>query len=149
MNKKADSGDYAMFFVFAFLMFIIAGGIAMGVFAFFGGSYGFNYAESGVLFLKVKECLNENDFFVENFDIYLDCGFNSNIDERHIIYVKRISDGKIFLKGVEDYINQCELVGGIGNENFPKCVNRNVFVKGEEFEILVGSNQDSKRVLTE
>ena len=99
--------------------------------------------------MKVKECLNENDFFVENFDIYSDCGFNSNLDKEHIVYVKRISDGETFLKGVGDYINQCEFAGGSGNENFPKCIKRNVFVKGEEFEILVGSNQDSKRVLTE
>ena len=34
MDKKGDIGDYSMYFVFAFLMFIIAGGIAMGVFAF-------------------------------------------------------------------------------------------------------------------
>lgn len=148
MNKKGMAGDYAMFFVYIFIVFIIWGGLAAGIFSFFGEGYDFKEAEAEILINNVEVCLREKDFFSGEFNIYYSCGFNSNIDEEHMIYVKRASDDEEIIFGVRDYINQCEFAGGKENINFPECVKKTISVRGESFEVIVGSNQDSRGILS-
>lgn len=147
MNKKG-MGEGLMFFAFIFIMFIILAGIVLGVSAFYGRGYDFRQVEASVLADKVEKCFMNNDFFEPGFNqsIFKKCRFHENVKQEHLIYVNRTSDGKEFFIGVLDYKNQCFLKGAEKNPNFPKCVNWTTTKNNEGFEIIVGTNQKSRRI---
>jgi len=132
-------------------MFIILAGIVLGVSAFYGLGYDFREAEARVLADSVVDCfdvLGVEKVFDEDFNIYRECGFHANVEEEHLIYVKRTSDGNEFFIGVLDYKNQCFLKGAEKNKNFPKCKSWTITRDNGGFEIIVGSNQRSRRLVS-
>ena len=65
-----------------------------------------------------------------------------------MILVKRIADKKIFFVGVKDFETQCFLEARFENKELPICVSSISVKDGEEYEILVGSDQDSRKAVT-
>jgi len=147
INRKG-SGESLMFFAFIFILFIILAGIVLGVSAFYGRGYDFRLVEANVLSDRVEKCFMDNDFFEPGFNksIFSKCGMHENVEDEHLIYVNRISDGKEFFIGVLDYKNQCFLKGAEKNPNFPKCKSQTITKQGENFELIIGANQKSRRI---
>ena len=147
MNRRAVLGSGLLFSVTILMMTIIGGGIVGGVWVFYGQGYDFRAAESGVLFEIVLDCFSENDFFQDEFEIYESCRLNKNvISKNHLIFIKRLSDKKEFFVGVKDFEMQCFLDSRFDNVAFPLCINSKIFMNGEEYVFLVGSNQNSEKV---
>ncbi|MCH7567874.1 MAG: hypothetical protein IIA87_00460 [Nanoarchaeota archaeon] len=149
MNRKGDAGDSLMFFAFFFLMIIIGGGISLGLYAFYGQGHDFRQAEADVLGKRVEDCFMKNDFFEAGFNetIYKKCGFNKGVIEKdHLIYVRNQVGNEFFI-GVLDYKNQCFFKGAEKNKNFPRCAKFTITKSGQEFEVIVGSNQNSRSII--
>lgn len=140
MNRKGD--DAVNFIPFFFLIVVIAGTIAFGVYAFFGTGYDARQSEAESLFLKVADCVREqgDKIFGENFSIS-ECGLDEKVLEKeHLVLVGK--DGKRFLSGVFDYSNQCFFEAAKKDNELPKCAAGNV----DGYEITAGSNQRGKRI---
>lgn len=151
-ERKGTTGMGILFFVFVFIMIIIGGGIAGGMFAFFGKGYEFKRADASALFDKVRRCLEEgNDFFKSGFDelIFENCGLNENVfGDNYLIYIKDVGSGKKFSVGRSSFLQECFFKDTGRNSKFAKCVKGNVDFDGKIYELIVGSNQNSKGVAT-
>jgi hypothetical protein len=148
MNRRGVAGDVVNFGGFFLIVVIMAGGVIGGYLVFFGQGYDYKIVESEILYARVQECLEETgaDFFAEDFDIYDMCRLNKNVVEnRRMIYLKRLDTDEEFSVGVRDFINQCELIDR-GNR-FAKCVGGNVLLGGDSLELIVGSNSVSQGVV--
>lgn len=153
LNRKGDAGDATMLFSFILLAVIIASGISIGVFGFFGQGYDFRGTEAKILKFKFEKCLSSNgeafggvvdDESFKEF-VFGTCGFHSNVMNEHLIYFKPKGKEGEFFVGVLDYLNQCDFVGGEGNKNFPVCVD----VYDEKGLFVFGSSQEIRRVLVD
>ena len=148
MNRTGAVGDGMLFFVFFFMMMIIGGGIAGGIYSVYGAGYDFREKEASTLMENFLDCFYEEDFSVEDFedfDIYESCRFNKKVlSNNHLVYVQDTNSGKEFFSGVLDYKNQCGLEAGEKNKAFPKCKTKEI----ENFKIIVGSSQNTRRILT-
>lgn len=150
MSRKGNLGSGILYSVFFLMMVMIAMGIVGGTYAFFGKGYDFRASESSVLFYQVKTCFEKNNFFDSGFVeqpnlFYEKCRLSKEVleDGEHLVYVKRISDGKEFFVGVYDYIVQCGLDVRLKNKDLPLC-EPNVKTVGD-YEFIVGSSQNSRR----
>lgn len=147
MNKRGV-GESLMFFVFILIMIIVSVGIVSGLFIFFGQGYDFREAEAEILANKFISCLDSNsERLNEEFDIISDCGFTENIRENHLVYAKRLNDGKVFFEGVISYREECFFDASEKNRNLPRCVKGEVSIGGESFEVIIGSSQNSRRLI--
>lgn len=147
MNKKG-MGDMMMFVAFFMIMMIIGAGIAWGVVAFYSEGYDYRRAESSAIAAVVYPCLLEKDFTIPDFDIYEECGLNQNVieDSKHAVLIKSIEEDKFILeKGVADYKNQCFL--NSKDKSYPVCIVKKFEKGGQEYELIVGSSQNSVRQL--
>ena len=142
-RKGAVAGSGILFFVFFFLMILIGGGIALGVYAFYGEDYDFRYAESELLLQEIMDCLENEKSIDEGFDIIGKCGFNKNVlESEHLVLIKDKNGDEIIFIGVRSYEEQCKLKG----KQFPKCAKGSVIIGDKEYEILAGSNYNGRRV---
>ncbi len=99
------------------------------------------------MFEIVLDCFSENDFFQDEFEIYERCRLNENVlSKNHMIFIKRLSDKSEFFVGVRDFEVRCFLDSRLDNFDFPLCINSEIFMNGEEYLFLVGSNQNSEKV---
>ena len=147
MNRRGEVAGSTLLFLgmFFVIIVIIFGGIVLGMLAFFGKGYDFRGVEARDLIDDVRVCFFKEDFFDPSFEISK-CRLNEEVlAENHLIYVKD-DKGKEFFVGVLDYKNQCFFEGAKANENFPKCEPETIIKDGREFELIVGTNQDSRRV---
>ncbi len=143
MNRRGAE-TAIMFFAFMLILTMILGGIVLGVNSFYGKGYDMRQTEANLLADRVEKCFNENDFFMDGFDIYQECNLNKNvIEENHLISVK--DKDRMLFWGVNDFVNQCYFEAAEGNNDFPKCSERVIEKNGKEFTILIGSSQDSRR----
>lgn len=151
MARKGNLGSGILYFVLFLMMVLIALGIVSGTYAFFGKGQDFRETEAGALFHRVSDCFGKNNFFSEGFiekpDLFFKkCGLSQEVleDGQHVVYVKRISDDKEFFVGVYDFIFRCGFDEKIKNKNkeLPICKS----LKGLEYELIVGSSQNSRRV---
>lgn len=132
-------------------MIMIAGGLVGGAYAFFGKGYEFRQYDSQVLFEEARDCFARNNFFdngfAENKDLFFEkCDLSKTVleDGDHLVYVKRISDGKEFFVGVYDFKVRCGLKAQKDNKDLPLCRQRTI----RGYEWVVGSSQNARRVST-
>ena len=151
MNKRGEgAGSGLLFFIFFIMMIMIGSGIVGGVLMFYGQGYDFRATDAAGLFDKTLDCFvdEKNDFFENEFDIYETCNLNKKIlSESHLILIKRLSDNEEFFIGVRDYQVRCFLEARKENINLPLCKYSEVMKNGEKYKILVGSSQNSRRVV--
>jgi len=145
MNKKADLGDYAMFFSFFLMLVIISAGITAGVYLNFGKEYDFRKVDADILNYKIKTCLSSNDF---NFQLPQEelekellekCRLNNNTKENHLVMIKLNGEIKY---GSESYETTCSL--SEKNKNYPVCSTSTLTKEQNKFTILTGSSQWAK-----
>jgi hypothetical protein len=150
MNKVGTAaGKGILWFVFFLMAMIISLGLVGGVFSFFGEGYDIRNDESEVLLEKVLECFDKNDFFDENYgeeEFYENCRMNKKVlSKEHVVFVSD-SEGKEFFVGVYDFKNRCFFGLEKKNKDLPRCFDRKIVKGGEEFYVLVGSNQNSAKI---
>ena len=159
INRKGTAaGKGILFFVFFFMVILIAIGLVGGIFGFFGKGYDFRQQEAEVLGKKVMECFEENNFFENKFNdnkemFFEKCRLSKEVleDGNHLVFVSS-SDGQEFFVGVYDFKNRCYFPGSDKNKNLPLCVppDPNVPLKiekgGKEFNFIVGSSQNSAKI---
>ncbi len=151
LGRRGNLGSGILYSVFFLMMLMIAGGIVGGTYAFFGKGYDSRLSESLFLFYQVKVCFEKNNFFekgfIEQSDLFYEkCRINKEVleDGEHLIYVKRVSDGKEFFEGVYDFTVRCGLGASEKNRALPLCERHEI----GGYEILVGSAQISRRANT-
>src|SRR3989344_9290281 len=149
-NRKGQAGHWATFFLFLFILIIIGAGIVLGTSAYFGAQYDFRAEDSLLLNYKIKNCINNIDFTIEeNFEKYfLDkCNLNEQTIKKDFLINLYVDTSLKYTSGKDGSI--CKL--SEKNKDYPKCTD-SVFVKlidgqNKEVRILTGSNQKSvKRV---
>jgi len=150
MNRKGATGYWLNFTGFVLIWLIILGGLVGAVLTFYGQDYAFKKVESVLLFDTVKVCFENNDFFDSNFknNFFSKCGLNKNVlESEHLVFVKNLDseEKEEFFVGVYDYQTQCELTDK--KNNFAKCKKGIIVKNGERFELIVGSNQNSRGVV--
>ncbi len=146
MNKRG-AGETITFIIIAFVMTVALSSVYIAEYMFAGDGYAFKKVESQILAFKIIDCLQGNHFLSENFDFYGKCNLNNNIEEDHLIQVIDETGNTIIDKGVSDYKTTCYLDLKSKDSSIPECY-RNTFVKdGVEYSILVGSNENSRRVV--
>ncbi|MEK6847181.1 MAG: hypothetical protein AABY16_03380 [Nanoarchaeota archaeon] len=150
-NRRGNLGSGILYSVFFLMMLMIAGGIVGGTYAFFGKGYDFRATEAEFLFSRIQSCFEKNNFFDSGFVeqpelFYEKCALSSEVleDGEHLVYVKRISDGKEFFAGVYDFTVRCGLDARFKNKGLPLCEPRERRVIGG-YEFIVGSSQNSRR----
>ena len=152
MNRRGEvAGSGLLFFVFFLMMIVVVAGMSGGVWMFYSQGYDFRETESSVLFERVGDCFVEekDNFFEDGFDIYETCRLEKKVlSENHLVLVRRVSDGNEYFIGVRDFETQCFLDARKKNMNLPLCVNSSIMKGGETYDIVVGSNQDSRKVVT-
>lgn len=138
MDKKGELGNQVMLFSFFFLLVVIGVGIVAGVWLFYGQGYDFRQAEAEVLNYEIKKCLVNEKIDKSSFadEFYEKCRLNKEVVEQGI--VKIIRDNEIVFS-IGDEV-QCGL--SEKNENYPKCVEREIGV----YKVLTGSNQRVRRL---
>jgi hypothetical protein len=145
MNKKGG-GESLMFFAFVLIMVIIVIGIVLGVNSFFGRGYDVRTVESEQLSERIESCFQQNNFFELEFNesIYEKCKLNKEVSEKHLIFIG--NENKEFFVGVLDYKNQCYFGDNDENPQFPRCTQKTITKNGETFILVVGSNQQARRI---
>jgi hypothetical protein len=155
-KKGEELGSQVMFFVFFFMMVIVALGLAGGVYSFFGkAKIDLREQEAELLYSKVVKCLEEETFFSDEVDndedlFYEKCGLSKKVLEKeHLVYIKTTFDGDgEFFVGVRDFLTQCGLEARHQRFDLPNCVSGEVFIRGQKYEVLIGSSQDARRILS-
>lgn len=148
LNRYGEAtGSSLMYLVFFLIVVVIVGGIYGGIVTFFGKGYDYRQSESKSLLGIVRDCVSKNKFDLSSLnkeDFFKKCVLNSKIieDGNHMINIKS-DKGDEFIIGVGDFKTRCSLISRFKNLDSPLCSS----VKIENYEIIVGSSQNSKRVL--
>lgn len=136
MRNRRGQGRQMMLFFFLFLMLVIGGGIALGVYAFYGAGYDFRQVDSNLLSYQIKSCVLENEVNVDFWlNFYEVCDFKEEA-------VKENNRIKINVDGTEAFsYGSVEFCGFTEAEGYPKCT-ISVFRKDEKsFEVVTTSKQ--------
>lgn len=162
MKRKAQLGDQAMFFMFIFMMFLVAGGIVIGNLLFIGPEFDFRVSESQLLGAHLDKCIRMGalDDFLKNFAnldnenrldiIYSKCGLDKEVMEtKEVIKICRetnIQDciaTNNYLVSSGDF-QPCEL--NLKNK-FLGCYKTTVERMRISYSLLLGSRQTIRRVV--
>ncbi len=156
IGNKKGMGEKLLFFIFFLMMLIVALGLAGGVYSFFGRAYfDVRQTEADILFNKVVDCMDENDFFANEFEgnkelFFEKCRLNKKVLEKeHLVYVKRAADESEFFVGVYSFKDFCRLDAAAKKKELPLCTEEKVFADGKEYLVITASNQDVQGVLNE
>ena len=144
--RKGAIGTSILFLVYLFMVFLIVAGIYGGLIAFFGKGYDSRLGESRVLLKETRECFEREKFDFDKLskEVFFDkCRFSSKVldDGNHFIFVNN-TKGEEFSIGVSDYKVRCGLDVRLKNMDYPLCDD----YKSDNYYILVGSSQNSRRV---
>jgi hypothetical protein len=151
-GKKGQMGNQITIFVFFFLLMIVAAGIVIGVFMFYGKPYDFRYVDANVETYVIKKCLIDslsgNPIDWSNPDnFYGRCNLNKEVFQREMT-LRIIENNKELIRWKNPV--GCDLASK--NIKFPRCVYENFSIENlqgiREYQLLVGSNQNSRRVET-
>jgi len=153
-KKKAQAGNQLMFIPFIFLLVIVAGGIAIGVYMFYNAEYDLREIDSEILNYKIKECilnqdlnweLNKQDFESEFLE---KCKLNKEVlhlENTFVILLKCNDEVKY------DLGNEVNCGLSEKNKDYPKCTDSTFLKKinneDVEFKIKTGSSQRKKQEL--
>jgi len=145
INKKAEAGDQIMIFAFLLILFIIGGGIAFGVSLFFTSDYDTRQVDADLLNYKIKSCLSDNDIDFSNpKNFYTTCNINKNITQEFFLILIKQNQKEVFNYHGDE--TQCSL--SEKNPNYPKCTNSTLIKNNNEYYIMTGSNQHSRRLIS-
>jgi hypothetical protein len=148
LNKRAQAGDQLTVFIFFFLLMVVAAGIVIGVFLFYGKDYDFRYVDAETEIYIVKQCISENTIdWNSPDDFYSKCNLNKKNFQNEMTF--KITENGKDVAIWKDVVG-CELASK--NIGFPRCVNETFSktINGQKIDyyVLLGSNQNSKRVET-
>lgn len=148
INKRGELGNQITIFVFFMLLMIVAAGIVVGVFLFYGKPYDFRHVDAETSIYNVKQCIIDNSInWNDASDFYSKCNFNRKVFEDEMT-LKITENGRDVLKWNDDVA--CSLASK--NIGYPRCTNETFSksVNGQSiiYFVLVGSNQNSRRVET-
>ena len=152
-NKKAD-GKYLSVWWF-FVILIIAVGIVVGTFLFFGKDLDNRVAEAEILNTKILRCLVEQGkvdaLFVEgDFDIFEECELSREVLLGGDYFIKISLDHEDFKDLVfgANFEKDCNIQLKTGAEYFPRCIISELYVLHEgdklNLRIIAGSNYYKK-----
>ncbi len=146
MYRKGVLGTGLLYFVYFLMMALILAGIYGGLIAFFGKGYDSRLGESRLLLKETRECFEREKFDLSSLDkpVFFDkCKFSSKVieDGNHFIYVNNSKGAELSI-GVSDYKVRCGLDARLKNREYPLCDD----YKSDNYYILVGSSQNSRRV---
>lgn len=148
-ERKGRLGDQVAISTLLFLMFVLAGGIAIGAYIFYGDEYDFRPLEAGILNYNIRECIIDKriDFVGDiNADkFYPNCGLNKEVIEGNNIIQININ-GKDSFSVNKGKVESCRLEGAKKNVNYPKCDIKEFDFDGKKYEIIAGSFQNSRRL---
>ena len=145
MNKKGDAGDWLIIIAgFVSILSIIIVGLLLANYFFFGTGYDSRQADADSLFLAGEDCVEENNFSSEEFDIEEKCRLKGNAFGARLLDIKNIGSNEEVFFGFKDYEVRCNLKKG---EKLVKCKTDRVATETEEFEVLGASNANSKKIL--
>ena len=151
-DKKGTVGDQLGIFWFLFLMLIIAGSLAIGIFMFYGNGYDYREIEAEILNYKIRGCILESEV-TEGFfkDFYEKCRLDKKmIGENNIIKICDSSKDECLTSA--DYkflagdVGICWIKSVKGNNVFGKCAEESFLKNGKKFTVITGSTQFSRRV---
>ncbi len=153
INRKGEAaGAGVIYIIYLIMMVIILLGVAIGVYAYYGGEIDFRKQDSKILLKKTMTCFSENDFFkneftektlIEKQTIFFDkCKMSKKVLEGgdYLVYVTNL-DKEEFFVGIYDYKIRCGFDEGIINKNLPKCSNDCM----GDVCFLVASSQNSRK----
>jgi hypothetical protein len=159
-NKSAE--DKLLSLWWFFILFIIAGGILIGVAIFYSAEINVNPVEADILSSKLSECITPSGIFNYNFlssdvDIFKECNLNKKVFGRgssfyfNVSIYNETSLEREFIEGDHSFEADCRIGGGLIAKNFPKCSKKNIggidyLNKTLNVAILVGSNQKGGRI---
>ena len=152
-NKKAG-GKYLSIWWF-FVVVIVAVGIIIGTFMFFGKDIDLRRTEADVLNARILGCLVsqgqiDNNFLEGNFDIFEKCGLNREIidskDSKYFIKIELDKEGFVQLPVYGDnFEKSCYIQSITKAEYFPRCIDNKLSVYDSEgnklnLRVITGSN---------
>lgn len=136
MNKIGAGGEMLAFFMFIFLLGIVAASVSWGVNSYFSGEYDFRFQEARLLNQVVLDCLEYDNFFLTGFDFHASCGVDRKFEN---LFVLVRQGDKEFVIGTRDFETQCGL--NKKNYNYPRCF----YSKLGDYEVVTGSNNVRER----
>lgn len=160
--KKAGEKLFSIWWFF--VLAIVAGGIVIGVYLYYGADVDIREVEANILSKKIVSCIIHNGFLEEdvlkeNFNIYKKCGINEDSLSESYFFKIRIFDNKEnILKDISggnpSFDKDCQILENVKGENYPRCINKKEnFLYFEEeikngfLEVLTASNNYGKEVL--
>lgn len=150
MNKNGLSEFAPVFSTILFLTLIFGASLAIAIGVVFGGEHDFRMNEAGILNYKIEDCINRGLFDGQN-DFYQFCGLSKRVlsDElesnKMIVLVceGKCDSGKKFFQLGSDFIS-CDFQDK--EKKFVQCVKNDFQRNGKEFQIITGSNHNSRRM---
>jgi hypothetical protein len=148
MNKRgSEAGDMTLVFLFGVILFMIIGGIALGMGIFYGQPIDYRSADASLLYTSVARCISshtpDNKFFDS---IYSNCHLVESTIKNKNMVLAVASGAKIYVQQGDPV--QCQLQNK--NEDYPRCVSGDVsvLINGQPvvFHIITGSNQEARLV---
>lgn len=147
-DKKGRLGDQVAISAFLFLLFVIAGGIAVGIYIFYGDEYDFRPLEAEILNYNIRQCIFEKGNALnwnDEDEFYALCGLNKEVIKGNDIIQIKI-DGRETFSANEGKVESCKLTGARKNINYPKCVIKEFDSEGKKYELITGSFQKARRL---
>ncbi|MBS3089736.1 hypothetical protein J4461_02525 [Candidatus Pacearchaeota archaeon] len=148
MNKKGENaGNQTMVVYFLFLVFIIAGGIALGVSIFYGEGIDLRANGASIINRQIQLCLSEKDIDWKNGTFTDECELNKEIMQddplKFIIKICSIEceKGKVLFQSGSNF-EACDLKGK--NKYYPQCTSGFVSHEEMKYEIITGIGQRVK-----
>ncbi len=145
-NKKGKLGDQVTISIYLFLMFVIAGGIAIGAYIFYGDEYDFRPIEAEILNYNIRQCIFSNEIdWNKGEEFFSRCGLDKEtIEGSNIIQIN--IDNKEVHASNKGKVEECRFTGAKKNINYPKCAIKEFEFEGKKYEVVTGSFQTARRI---
>ena len=162
MNKK---GDEKLLSFWLIVVWAMVGVVVVGlVLRYYAVTMDVRKTEADILAMKILNCVSDNGYLNENilngnFDVYAECNLKKEIIENGEYFINiSVYEGEVWLNkdypviGVKNFDILCELAEEAEAEQYPRCVNRQVYVSRQGYNqlfllnIKTGVNQLGSRL---